>query len=127
MFIKSVYKHSLCSHFNCSKIKFNQKLLTYCKGLRIERHRFTISNRDTLRMIDIGCVLFLLMALRFFSEFSPCSGTVLVLRTSKQFVDSIEAGQQCGVILDQTNFYAESGGQTYDTGFMTCETNEVND
>uniref|UniRef100_A0A0K8RGA6 Alanine--tRNA ligase n=1 Tax=Ixodes ricinus TaxID=34613 RepID=A0A0K8RGA6_IXORI len=57
-------------------------------------------------------------------EFSPCSGTVLVLRTSKQFVESIEAGQQCGVILDQTNFYAESGGQTYDTGFMTCETNE---
>uniref|UniRef100_A0A1E1XPD7 Alanine--tRNA ligase n=1 Tax=Amblyomma sculptum TaxID=1581419 RepID=A0A1E1XPD7_AMBSC len=57
-------------------------------------------------------------------EFAPCQGTVLVLRTCKKFVDSVEAGQQCGVILDRTNFYAESGGQSCDTGFMTCEGNE---
>lgn len=57
-------------------------------------------------------------------EFAPCQGTVLVLRTGKKFVDSVEAGQQCGIILDRTNFYAESGGQSYDTGFMTCEGNE---
>ncbi|KAH7981880.1 hypothetical protein HPB52_001441 [Rhipicephalus sanguineus] len=57
-------------------------------------------------------------------EFAPCYGTVLVLRTSKTFVDSVEAGHQCGVILDRTNFYAESGGQSCDTGFMTSEENE---
>lgn len=57
-------------------------------------------------------------------EFSQCVGTVLVLRTSQGFVDSVDVGHQCGVILDRTNFYAESGGQTYDTGFMTCEANE---
>uniref|UniRef100_L7LYR0 alanine--tRNA ligase n=1 Tax=Rhipicephalus pulchellus TaxID=72859 RepID=L7LYR0_RHIPC len=57
-------------------------------------------------------------------EFAPCYGTVLVLRTNKTFVDSVEAGHQCGVILDRTNFYAESGGQSCDTGFMTSEENE---
>uniref|UniRef100_A0A131Z2F8 Alanine--tRNA ligase n=1 Tax=Rhipicephalus appendiculatus TaxID=34631 RepID=A0A131Z2F8_RHIAP len=57
-------------------------------------------------------------------EFAPCYGTVLVLRTNKKFVDSVEAGHQCGVILDRTNFYAESGGQSTDTGFMTSEENE---
>uniref|UniRef100_A0A6M2CMT0 Alanine--tRNA ligase n=1 Tax=Rhipicephalus microplus TaxID=6941 RepID=A0A6M2CMT0_RHIMP len=57
-------------------------------------------------------------------EFAPCYGTVLVLRLNKKFVDSVEAGYQCGVILDCTNFYAESGGQSCDTGFMTSEENE---
>ncbi|XP_065300214.1 alanine--tRNA ligase, cytoplasmic [Dermacentor albipictus] len=57
-------------------------------------------------------------------DFAPCYGTVLVLRTCKKFVDSVEAGHQCGVILDRTSFYAESGGQSCDTGFMTSEENE---
>lgn len=57
-------------------------------------------------------------------DFAPCYGTVLVLRLNKKFVDSVEAGYQCGVILDCTNFYAESGGQSCDTGFMTSEENE---
>ncbi|KAI4163787.1 MAG: hypothetical protein LQ342_002560 [Letrouitia transgressa] len=38
---------------------------------------------------------------------------------SKQFLDStkdIVEGSQLGLILDRTNFYAEQGGQEYDTG-----------
>jgi len=34
------------------------------------------------------------------------------------FVDSMAAGASCGVVLDTTPFYAEQGGQIYDTGSL---------
>lgn len=59
------------------------------------------------------------------SEFDPCSGTVLALRIKKQFTDQVDNGQECGIILDQTSFYAEAGGQIFDVGFMVKEDDEV--
>ena len=61
------------------------------------------------------------------TAFSPCIGKVVALRFNKEFVDSVSGGQWCGVLLDQTNFYAEQGGQLYDTGFMTKVDDEVRD
>ena len=43
---------------------------------------------------------------------------MIALRKDKQFVDSVDHGDECGVLLDQTCFYAESGGQIWDEGFM---------
>lgn len=40
------------------------------------------------------------------------------LRFDKQFVKEVHTGQECGVLLDKTNFYAEQGGQIYDTGYF---------
>lgn len=57
-------------------------------------------------------------------EFDECFGTVLALHIKKQFTDQVENGQECGIILDQTSFYAESGGQIYDLGFMVKEDDE---
>ncbi|KFM75815.1 Alanine--tRNA ligase, cytoplasmic, partial [Stegodyphus mimosarum] len=57
-------------------------------------------------------------------EFDPCMGTVLALRVQKHFTDVVENGQECGVILDRTSFYAEAGGQIYDVGFMVKEDDE---
>ncbi|XP_041375479.1 alanine--tRNA ligase, cytoplasmic-like [Gigantopelta aegis] len=51
-------------------------------------------------------------------EFEPCTGTVLALRHSKRFVQEVTSGQECGVLLDRTCFYAEQGGQIYDQGFL---------
>ena len=51
-------------------------------------------------------------------EFVACLGKVIALRKDKQFVESVASGEMAGVILDKTNFYAEQGGQIYDTGLL---------
>ncbi|CAK1549842.1 unnamed protein product [Leptosia nina] len=56
-------------------------------------------------------------------EFSPCTGTVAALRKDKKFVNEVITGDECGVLLDRTNFYAEQGGQIFDEGYMV----KVND
>ncbi|MBN3280735.1 SYAC protein, partial [Polyodon spathula] len=51
-------------------------------------------------------------------EYELVVGTVLALRRDKAFVEEVTTGQQCGVLLDRTSFYAEQGGQTFDEGYM---------
>ncbi|XP_076657484.1 alanine--tRNA ligase, cytoplasmic isoform X2 [Halictus rubicundus] len=51
-------------------------------------------------------------------DFAPCTGTVIALRRNKTFVDEVLSGEEAGILLDQTNFYAEQGGQIYDEGFL---------
>lgn len=51
-------------------------------------------------------------------KFENCTGKVLALRHDKRFVDQVESGQEVGVLLDKTVFYAEQGGQIYDEGFL---------
>ena len=60
----------------------------------------------------------------FFTGFEPATGKVIALR-HKQFVEEISTGQECGVLLDCTCFYAEQGGQIYDEGFMVKQNEEV--
>ncbi|XP_053625489.1 alanine--tRNA ligase, cytoplasmic isoform X2 [Plodia interpunctella] len=56
-------------------------------------------------------------------KFDTCTGTVVALRRNKEFVNEVSSGQECGIILDKTSFYAEQGGQIYDEGYMV----KVND
>ncbi|XP_026738557.1 alanine--tRNA ligase, cytoplasmic [Trichoplusia ni] len=51
-------------------------------------------------------------------KFAPCTGTIVALRRDKQFVNEVNSGQECGIILDKTSFYAEQGGQIFDEGYM---------
>ncbi|XP_015118346.1 alanine--tRNA ligase, cytoplasmic [Diachasma alloeum] len=50
--------------------------------------------------------------------FAPCSATVITLRRQKKFVEEAQPGEEVGVLLDKTSFYAEQGGQIYDEGFL---------
>ena len=54
--------------------------------------------------------------------FDDISATVLRLHDGTQFVDKIETpGAKYGVLLDKTCFYAEQGGQEYDTGKLVID------
>ena len=61
----------------------------------------------------------------FFVAFAPCVGKVLALCCNKEFVKEVTTGQECGVLLDKTSFYAEQGGQIFDEGFIVKENEEV--
>ena len=46
---------------------------------------------------------------------------MLAIRTAnKSWTEEAPNGAHVGLVLDTTSFYAESGGQIYDTGFMTA-------
>jgi len=57
-------------------------------------------------------------------EFDSCNGRVVAIRYNNAFVDEATSGQEVGIILDQTNFYPEQGGQIYDEGFMVSLSRE---
>jgi alanyl-tRNA synthetase len=52
------------------------------------------------------------------------NGTVKGIYQASKFLEStseITAGSPFGILLDKTNFYAESGGQENDTGSLTVD------
>ncbi|KAF7244582.1 Alanine--tRNA ligase, cytoplasmic [Varanus komodoensis] len=54
-------------------------------------------------------------------EFDSPLAVVKALRREKTFVEEVSTGQECGVVLDSTCFYAEQGGQIYDEGYLVKE------
>ncbi|NWT04330.1 SYAC protein, partial [Mionectes macconnelli] len=51
-------------------------------------------------------------------DFGSLVATVKAIRREKKFVEEVSTGQECGIVLDRTCFYAEQGGQIYDQGYM---------
>jgi alanyl-tRNA synthetase len=46
---------------------------------------------------------------------------IIAIIYKQQFVESVKSGDSCQVILDRTPFYAESGGQVSDHGWLKTE------
>ncbi len=59
------------------------------------------------------------------TEFDICTSKVIAIRYQKAFHQEVSSGVECGILLDRTSFYAESGGQAYDEGFITKIGDEV--
>ncbi|XP_023663476.1 alanine--tRNA ligase, mitochondrial [Paramormyrops kingsleyae] len=51
--------------------------------------------------------------------FLPCQATIQALYCGQALVQEVHEGQRCGIILDQTCFYAVQGGQSHDQGYFT--------
>ncbi|XP_074439455.1 alanine--tRNA ligase, cytoplasmic [Larus michahellis] len=56
-------------------------------------------------------------------DFGSLVATVKAIRREKKFVEEVSTGQECGIVLDRTCFYAEQGGQIYDEGYMVKDDN----
>ncbi|KAK0088013.1 hypothetical protein PV325_013418 [Microctonus aethiopoides] len=59
--------------------------------------------------------------------FEDCVGTIIALRRNKQFVNQANSGEEIGILLDKTCFYAEQGGQIFDEGFLVKKSNNKKD
>ncbi|XP_020584472.1 alanine--tRNA ligase [Phalaenopsis equestris] len=53
-----------------------------------------------------------------FVWFQDHETVIKAIYNGSEFVETAVAGSDFGVILESTSFYAESGGQIYDTGFL---------
>lgn len=54
-------------------------------------------------------------------ELKSHKATIKAIRANKTFIDEAKVGLECGLLIDQTSFYAEQGGQIYDEGYITKE------
>ena len=117
---------------------FNLPKFVAALHYKIFRHlNFTSVGIQTVREpnanIDISSYTYLFSVhlllmkciIRVHTAFESCEGTVIALRYNNEFVSEITSGQQAGVLLDQTCFYAEAGGQIYDVGFLAKTDDEV--
>ncbi|KAF4394768.1 hypothetical protein F8388_015674 [Cannabis sativa] len=53
-----------------------------------------------------------------FTWFKDHKTTVKAIYTGSEFVDSVSADVEVGIVLSSTSFYAEQGGQIFDTGVL---------
>ncbi|GAX60906.1 alanyl-tRNA synthase [Candidatus Scalindua japonica] len=99
------------------------------KKMQMQRERAKVSSQMTGSIFDEGPLSTLKETTKesiFLGyEQSEVEGRVIGLIINEQLVDSAKAGQNVHVVLDQTPFYAEAGGQIGDTGVIRTKSANV--
>lgn len=73
-------------------------------------HYYFLANWALITSIPWMFVLSLL-------DYPPLSSCIRALVTvTGDIVESVTAGQRCGIVVERSNFYAQSGGQASDKG-----------
>ncbi|KAI3768969.1 hypothetical protein L6452_00065 [Arctium lappa] len=55
-----------------------------------------------------------------FTWFQDHKSVIKAIYTGSEYVEHVAAGDDVGIILESTSFYAEQGGQIFDTGVLGC-------
>lgn len=96
-------------------------LAAFEEEMKAQRERAREAREDVDSMQVQGSVLTSLTEQSAFVGYDrlEAEAKVVALIQDDQLVDFVSAGQSCQVILDQTPFYAENGGQVADRGTLT--------
>lgn len=82
-----------------------------------QRERARAARQDQNRQMELPDLRGALNQTTHYNE-SQTAGKVLVLFENGQIIPEAHDGQEVGVILDETSFYAEGGGQVGDRGYL---------
>ncbi|MGR3176065.1 MAG: alanine--tRNA ligase [Candidatus Scalindua sp.] len=99
------------------------------REMQMQRERAKVSSQMTGNIFDegpIGTIKETAKETTFLGyENCEAESRVIGLIINEQLVDSAEAGQEIHIVLDQTPFYAEAGGQLGDTGIVQTKNSKV--
>ncbi|NPV27743.1 MAG: alanine--tRNA ligase [Firmicutes bacterium] len=92
------------------------------QAMEVQRQRARAARQD-IKAWDLAISLASLLeewdATRFVGyETTEAGATVLAIVQDETKIDQVQVGGEIAVLLDQTPFYAESGGQVSDTGYL---------
>uniref|UniRef100_A0A915IAM8 Alanine--tRNA ligase n=1 Tax=Romanomermis culicivorax TaxID=13658 RepID=A0A915IAM8_ROMCU len=104
-----------------SQVASNAKVEQYGGGVDLDVHAIADLSKQEIKQTD-DSLKYNYVALDETPEaeykFEANVGKVVAIRRNGRFVSEATSGDECGLILDSTCFYSESGGQIYDQGFM---------
>lgn len=91
-----------------------------------EKSRYTSNSSEKVNVSDISNVLKICRPTKFFGYNSgQCDSEIMMIIQNGERVQSAKSGENVAIVLSDTSFYAESGGQCADTGVLKAENFEV--
>lgn len=108
----------------CMRLQSERSKMDRKKGGSNGARPLVLEARETSTLASKGVKATDDMA-KFVWNIQPSAKVVAVFTTtdsSSEFVDEVKTGdfERVGVILDKTSFYAQAGGQIYDTGVLSA-------
>lgn len=98
--------------------------------IKLEDHRkksrYTNKSSEKVNIGNISNVLKICRPTKFFGYNSEkCDSEIMMIIQNGERVKSLKSGEKAAIVLSDTSFYAESGGQCADTGILKAENFEI--